>query len=460
MKKLLCVLAVAACLCMVLAAPAAAKEDPLAVKFQDALHLLDSLYDYGPQYMVKVANDNFISYDDEEWMKTVPAAEYEAVLHKYFVIDDAMLQRIRTYDEGLLEYNADSNTYTVYMGGGFGGILPPREYHGYVKVGARYEVYYRQADYEFLADVLPEGTTEEDIVGEDWPPEVAYGGNTYESGPEGYYRTRGYMDAGRKYTVELNGDVVRIVSCTEYTGGPGKFDDGSAGVEYEIPQDSSVVIPENDCFEADTVVKVEQITQGQTMQTVTQTMASVAEKYVAYEFTATKNNAAVQPNGKLAVTFAIPEGYSEKVQVYYMAPDGALEKLSGTVDPVARVVKVELEHFSTYILVDEETAHVHEFGEVGVVIEPPTAEKPGLGRKTCKTCGYSEEFTLEYVPGPGAGEGEQTTQPAGDEDKDTNDGEDGGKNDPDYTVIILVAVAAAVIVAAVVTVIVIRKKKA
>ena len=81
-------------------------------------------------------------------------------------------------------------------------------------------------------------------------------------------------------------------------------------------------------------------------------MANVAEKFVAFEFTAVKDEAAVQPNGKLTVTFSIPAGYSNDVVVYYMDEQGVLTKLDGVVNVDERTITVELEHFSTYILAD------------------------------------------------------------------------------------------------------------
>ena len=135
-------------------------------------------------------------------------------------------------------------------------------------------------------------------------------------------------------------------------------------VIYDTPADDSVTIPENDCFEGGTVVTVEVIVEGERFAQVAEVMEAVAESYVAYEFTATKDEVAVQPNGKLTVTFDIPADYSTNITVYYMAEDGKLEKLDAVVDAETRTVTVELEHFSTYIVVDEDTAPAYVLGDV------------------------------------------------------------------------------------------------
>ena len=127
-------------------------------------------------------------------------------------------------------------------------------------------------------------------------------------------------------------------------------------VIYDIPEDNTVTIPDNDCFEGGTTVTVDVMDEGITFETVTEVMESVAQKYVAYEFTATKDDAAVQPNGKLTVTFRIPEDYSNNIAVYYMDESGKLTKLESVVDVQSRTVTAELEHFSTYILADLDSA--------------------------------------------------------------------------------------------------------
>ena len=127
-------------------------------------------------------------------------------------------------------------------------------------------------------------------------------------------------------------------------------------VIYELPDEDTVEIPENDCFEGGTTVTVEVIEEGEAFEMVSEVMENVAEQYVAYEFTATKDDVAVQPNGKLTVTFDIPADYSTNVAVYYMDENGKLTQLEAVVDADERTVTVELEHFSTYIVVDKDTA--------------------------------------------------------------------------------------------------------
>ncbi len=364
MRKTLIIILLALCLSATFTVAVNAAPDPMAAMFQDQLILLDMYYDFDYEYMIRIATDEFISWDDYDWEDiSVSAEEFDAALHKYFDIDEQTIEEIREF--GNRNYNGPSRffdeetqTYTFMFLGGFGGNLPPREYLGYVQNDDTYDIYYRNLTYEFLDDLLDDEAFNA-LLGEEWPDTVEYNGNIYEPGPEGYYRILSHDNFGRKYTVEVNGDIVRVLSCVNYTEEhlPDTFDDKTVEEEvtYDIPENGNIAIPENDCFDGNTIVKVEEIQNEADIQTVNMAMETVAQKFIAYDFTATKNNTAVQPNGKLTVVFTIPDGYSNNVTVFYMDKDGMLSKLNTTVDAAARTATAELEHFSTYILADEDS---------------------------------------------------------------------------------------------------------
>ncbi len=465
MKKLISILLLVACLCAVLTVSATAAGDPLAATFQDRLQLLDQFYDYNAEYWVRIASDYFVSWDNQDPV-TISAAEFEGKLHAHFVLSDAQLNSVRQYEgwDGVI-YDEATQTYTIGWYGGFGGIMPAREYWGYVKNGEKYDVYYRGIAYGYLEDALPEGTNIDDVLGPlDYPAEYEYEGVIYESTMDGYIAILGYKDTGRKYTVEMNGNIVRIISVVDYAAGeaPDKFDDKVPTVEYDVPADNSVAIPENDCFEGDTVVKVERITAGTAMNTAKEAMKTVAEKFVAFEFTAKKDGATVQPNGKLAVTFAIPDGYSTNVKVYYMAKNGNLEQLTATVNAAKRTVTAELNHFSTYILADADSKPV-----VTPTTQSTTAPTtaPIDGTTTIPTTAPVDPTdpsinpTTEPTTVPSVAPTTVPTTVAPTTVPSTQPGQDGGDGG-DSSIGLIIAIAAAVAVAAgVIAFVVIRKKK-
>ncbi len=164
-------------------------------------------------------------------------------------------------------------------------------------------------------------------------------------------------------TAEQEG--VKTYTCTVCGETKTKTLKMQGNVLYDLPGNEAVDIPENECFDAGTTVTVDEVAEPETVETVEAAMEDVAEQYVAFEFTATKEDGQqAQPSGKLAVTFAIPEGYSSNVTVYYMDLDGNLHKLEVSVNAGERTITVELEHFSTYILVDEDTAPNALMGDV------------------------------------------------------------------------------------------------
>ena len=105
-------------------------------------------------------------------------------------------------------------------------------------------------------------------------------------------------------------------------------------------------------FEEGTEVTAETVTAGDVYERAKTAVAPVAKKFTVFEFNAVKDEAKVQPSGKLAVTFRIPEDYSNNVKILYVADDGTTEEIAATVNAGERTVVAELTHFSTYVLVD------------------------------------------------------------------------------------------------------------
>ena len=106
-------------------------------------------------------------------------------------------------------------------------------------------------------------------------------------------------------------------------------------------------------FEQGTVVKAQKVTEGAAYDTVKTAISDVTDKFTVYDMTAVRDEAAVQPNGKLKVTFDLPADYSTNVEVYYVSDDGAREPIATEVDAAARTATAELAHFSLYVLADK-----------------------------------------------------------------------------------------------------------
>ncbi len=121
-----------------------------------------------------------------------------------------------------------------------------------------------------------------------------------------------------------------------------------------VQTDSATVEAAPDTFPADTQVKLEALAADTLSAPVKNALQKLAQKFVAYEITAiTENDAAVQPDGTVKATFAIPAAYDlDKVAVLYVSPDGKTETIPSTVDRVNGQIIAELSHFSTYVVAE------------------------------------------------------------------------------------------------------------
>ena len=110
--------------------------DGNAEAFQDVLDLLDVLYLNDSGYAAFIANEisNHVSdfCDVGSLTATLKADDYHDLLNSYFEMNDELLDEIRNNDS-FTTYDAETDTYTLFLAGGFGGILPEREYIGYKK---------------------------------------------------------------------------------------------------------------------------------------------------------------------------------------------------------------------------------------------------------------------------------------------------------------------------------------
>ena len=129
---------------------------------------------------------------------------------------------------------------------------------------------------------------------------------------------------------------------------PCAFKDDSTGVAIET---------EEGVFQEGTEIKVEVINEEHAeFKNVKSALKEVASKFVAYDVSAVLDNAVVQPNGTVTVSFKIPEGFGKNVAVYFISDEGVSEKLESAVSEDGASVSATLTHFSSYAVVDLDTA--------------------------------------------------------------------------------------------------------
>lgn len=369
MKRIISIILCLVCLCALLALPVvAAPIDPLAAQFQAFLNDCDGPYaGQVMEYVLSLARAAYVS-EEKPGPVDVPAEEFETELKKYIVWGDAVENDLRSPERG---YNQD--TYTIQFSAEKPESDFSRRYKGYVKTDENtYDVYYQTFEREDLESTEIISQYKNPITGD-----VEYNGKVYMRDSDGYYCVKSWGEGGNKYSVEVKDGEMRFISGESYSADqqPETFDDSI--VTYDLPKDNTVYLSNVASFPDKTTVKVERITESAAIQKIAQAMAQVSTQYVPYEFTATQNNVSVQPTSKLKVHFVMPEGFGANTGVMYMDSDGKLTELTSmekNIEGTSYLV-ADLEHFSTYILVDKDAKPTEPTTQptVAPTTEPTTA---------------------------------------------------------------------------------------
>ena len=128
----------------------------------------------------------------------------------------------------------------------------------------------------------------------------------------------------------------------------------------------------DEVFEANTIITVVRVEDGETYTAVEQALKGVVAdmKHTAIlDITATLNGKLVQPSAPVQMTFAIPQHLSaDNLKLFYVSDDGkTTQEIPITVDKDARTVTATIAHFSTYVLAnvvaDETTGTVPPTGD-------------------------------------------------------------------------------------------------
>ena len=124
----------------------------------------------------------------------------------------------------------------------------------------------------------------------------------------------------------------------------------------EISDETGITGIDSSAFEDGTVVKAVLITDEIKTKEIAEKLTDIAKsgKIFAIDLSAAKDNVTVQPDGSVAVTVKIPDGFNkENVAVYYIPEDdSAPVRLEATVNEDGTVT-FTTDHFSVYALVEE-----------------------------------------------------------------------------------------------------------
>lgn len=178
--------------------------------------------------------------------------------------------------------------------------------------------------------------------------------------------------------------------------------------------DTVEINTDNAGFPSSTIVAVDLVQSNEeggkaTIDHVKKALNGHGTDCLVLDISASAFNQAVQPNGKVLVSFDLPKGYDkDHVDFCYISDDGKMERIPMQVDPATGKCTAALEHFSLYAIVKtlekaEHTEHV--------------IHTDGNSDGKCDGCGTAvESVTPPVSNGPGA---------------DTPDGDQPGNDTPD-----------------------------
>ena len=388
--------------------------------------------------------EDYAEKDEEKFTShKIPQIVFERAVEERFVLTDTLLEGLRRrYLEG--EY------YYIYMGG-FGDQMPTYYYVGSVDEGNGVYTAYG-------------------YLGENWDEETGtYDTYVPKAGEvEGVdYARKQYVYTDNKGNTQVTTYCVKIttaIKCKIEFNEIVKFLSYLEVPVTEIPAESTLteklaveekqtsVTVDPSAFAPGTVLKYNKVTEGELFDKVTNAVPKNTA-FVLMDITASDTEGkTVQPNGKVKVTFNLPEGYTD-ADVYYVPESGAPEKLESTVDAKNGTITVELEHFSCYAVVKATPAGNETDTSVGETSEPANNESDdvvdeSVGETSAPVTDESNVSTDESMA--------ESSAPATDvsENNSQASGEDNEKGFNVLWVIIPVAIIAVTAV-----VIVIKKKK-
>jgi hypothetical protein len=215
-------------------------------------------------------------------------------------------------------------------------------------------MFYKRRDYSTVVNgrnpILAHEFLGDDVEGKDY----LFVLDTYTDEMTGELVTTGYPKkilSTLVSTFKIDGENVVMTSYTSkdkaVMPSADEFTDTKAPVKEDI-----VIDFEYGVFEPGTQVTCAPVTDDATLEQVKDALDDVAKDFVVFDANAVYLEEPVQPNGTVKITFAVPDGYSDNLAVFFIAEDGTIEEVESTYDPATNTVTAVLEHFSLYALVD------------------------------------------------------------------------------------------------------------
>lgn len=296
---------------------------------------------------------NLASYEVEpteenEWIcNKIPEADFEALVAKHFVCSDALIESLRSCN-GYKTF--DDGGYYVYYIGGWGGEMPEHLYQGYVSHGDGLFTLYGWQAKSYNDSYEAYVPDDDDVEGVDYVVDQS----TTIAGDGG--TTTNYTAMQLLGTVVTKIQIVDedVVFLSQEIKGIDAMPDADDMVTEESIRSYVDIDFDYDAFNTSIQgVTAVQLTSGDTYTAVKSQVKSLGEAFVVYDTYAKDwEDNSISPQKAVTFTFDVPETFDSFSEVYRVADDGNLSKVSATVNKTAKQVTVKTDTLGTFVIVD------------------------------------------------------------------------------------------------------------
>lgn len=371
------------------------------------------LLPYGP-YIVTMQTvrklyqyPNKFEFNNATGAITVKISYFNELAEKLFCLDKPFEELLAQYGDTYQYITVNGDEYVIYFTSGFDhGRDQDYKVRGYVKEDDTYAVYFQTVSLPYSPDVVFKDRhySEEDMIIDEygyillwesgrgnwstyWKMNVSYDGtyvkiissDAVESIPalSDMITPVATVTPSPKPTetepaMKVEGDsafptstVVKVENISEseiFDEAQSVLEDSRESVtpsfesvktepaiKYEIP--TGIKVEGDAAFPTNTIVKAESVSEGEIFERAQSVLKDIVDKMAVFEFGATANDEAVQPNGKVKVIFNIPETLSaDNLKMFHILNDENTEEIGISVDTDNKTVTAELEHLGTCVL--------------------------------------------------------------------------------------------------------------
>ncbi len=291
-----------------------------------------------------------------------PADKFDSLVKEVFEFEGDFRELVKENKNEFQDwvvYHEEDNTYIVVYD--FARSSDIWVMLGYQDYGHTvYSLYFQRAGWFETIEEIDEALKEENLTHETAKDRIV----PCDEG--GYYLLNRapqtiYDENYVRVDVKYEGKYLKIQLCDWVSQLPAKEDlivreSKKNEIKYEV--EKGIKIEGDNLFPDNTVITAKSVSNGKMFDITKKALAQIVsgDKIAVFDISAIKDNAVVQPSGKVKVVFDLPSNLSaDNLKMFYISEEGKKEEIKITVDKANKKVTAELNHFSTYVLCNVKT---------------------------------------------------------------------------------------------------------